>query len=161
MATPKTFAGLTFQQIGLILVIVTPVLTIQTLVLNLMGQNREYKYEQKQNIQHQQFNDELARNFEEILESVDNVYTKEDISDLIDLKVTAAEKSTKDYVNAQNAKQDDLYQSIFKHTIENAYYTDSRDSTFKVFFYFNEADSVVILKMIPILTSDFENGIYE
>lgn len=160
MATPKTFAGLTFQQIGFIFLVATPILTIQTMVLNLMADNRQKDFEAKEQREHLKFRNEVINSFDEVVRSIDNVYSFSDVEELIELRSIEAERSAKDYADKENKKQEDFYRNIFKHTIENAFYLDKNDSTFKVLFYRNEEDSVVILQMIPILTSDWEKGNY-
>jgi len=160
MAAPKVFAGLTWQQISFIFIVVTPILTIQTLVLNLMAKGREYDYQNEHHKENIKFLNQINDNFKDVVKSIDNVYSMSDITDVVDTKVKESEKGNKDYTDSENKKQEDFYEGVFKNTIESVFFLDENDSTFKVLFYRMNGDSVVVIKMIPILTSDWEKGNY-
>ena len=78
MSDQKTFAGLTWQQISFIFVFATPMLTIQTMVLDLRAENRQTKFERKIENDNKTLVREVNNSFDDVVKSIDNVYSFSD-----------------------------------------------------------------------------------
>ena len=146
----------TLKMILAIMAAATPILTVQTLMLNLMAKDRELGYKTELIVELKASQTETLHLFDSTLAQYTNLYSFKDVDDLVAEKANDAEKNSKLYTDKENKKQEAFYQSFFEQLLENAYYQDKNDSTWKLFYYMMN-DSAIIVKKKPITLEQYNN----
>lgn len=158
-------AGLTFKQILIIIGIMAPILTGQTIVLNSMAKDREVNNKTERAKEIKTFKKEIVNEFRVCIADINNVYTLSELIDAVSEITTESEKSGKNYTDRENRKQDTTYATALSEKVlveffNEAYIFDSNDSTFRVVYYRDKENNVVILKLIPVLNSVYDDVNY-